>query len=138
MPLRDITEAPTSVKPNDPVVELYANLPPRVEVANLVFDTRNKRVSKSGKDDEPLPLQPKEYDVLLYLAVCRLNSQSANKGRLFDHLYVDIEYPPEAKVIDVFVCKIRRCLEKKEAQCHIKTVCRRGYSLEAGLAPAKS
>ena len=58
-------------------------------------------------DDRPLPLTPREYDVVELLTLRK--NQVLSKEALLDNLYAGQE-EPHGKIIDVMVCKIRKKL----------------------------
>lgn len=58
-------------------------------------------------DDRPLPLTPREYDVVELLTLRK--NQVLSKEALLDNLYAGQE-EPHGKIIDVMICKIRKKL----------------------------
>ncbi|MEV8466242.1 response regulator transcription factor [Fluviibacterium sp. DFM31] len=75
----------------------------------------------------PVPLTAKEYEVLEYLALRK--GTTLTKEMFLDRLYGGID-EPEVKIIDVFVCKIRRKLKQLTGgDPLIQTVWGRGYVL---------
>jgi two-component system cell cycle response regulator CtrA len=54
-----------------------------------------------------------------------------------NHLYGGID-EPDLKIIDVFVCKLRKKLQKESGVNHIETVWGRGYILRDVQADATS
>ena len=84
------------------------------------LDTRTAEV-----DSQPLHLTGKEYGILELLALRK--GATLTKEMFLNHLYGGTE-EPEIKIIDVFVCKLR----KKLSLCgenYIHTVWGRGYVL---------
>ena len=66
----------------------------------------------------------------LFVALVRANGRALSKERLLSLMYIDgVEEVPEIKIVDVFVCKVR----KKLSRCYpgmdglIKTLWGRGY-----------
>jgi two-component system cell cycle response regulator CtrA len=57
-------------------------------------------------------------------------THTVTKGQAFDLLYGMHRSPPEPKILDVFICKIRKKLEP--TGLHITTVWGRGWYLEPG------
>ncbi|GBR53090.1 two component response regulator CtrA [Neokomagataea thailandica NBRC 106555] len=96
---------------------------PRLRIANIELDLNSKSVSVSGT---PLHLTGKEY-AILELLVIRKNSV-LTKDAFLNHLYGGID-EPEMKIIDVFICKLRRKLQAAKAANLISTVWGRGYIL---------
>ncbi len=84
-------------------------------------------------DGIPLRLTGKEYSILELL--CLRKGSTLTKEMFLNHLYGGID-EPELKIIDVFVCKLRRKLiEALDGECYIETVWGRGYVLrEPGKA----
>ena len=59
-------------------------------------------------DDRPLPPPPKEYAILDLLSLHK--GRTLDKMTFLDHLYGEID-EPDLKIIDVFVCKLRKRLK---------------------------
>lgn len=75
----------------------------------------------------PVDLTGKEYQILEFLLL-RKNS-TVTKANFLNHLYSGMD-EPEEKIIDVFMCKIRRKLQDvlgNEGKQYIETVWGRGY-----------
>ncbi len=90
-------------------------------------------------DAKPVHLTGKEYGILELLSLRK--GTTLTKEMFLNHLYNGID-EPELKIIDVFVCKLRKKLSKvAQNEIYIHTVWGRGYVLrdpdEAGAAPAK-
>jgi two-component system cell cycle response regulator CtrA len=88
-------------------------------------------------DDRPLHLTGKEYGILELLSLRK--GTTLTKEMFLNHLYGGMD-EPELKIIDVFVCKLRKKLAQATGGAHyIDTVWGRGYVLrdppEAGIAP---
>ena len=78
-------------------------------------------------DDRPVHLTGKEYGILELLS--RHKGTTLPKEMLLDHLYGGKD-EPELKIIDVFVCKLRKKLAQATGGNHyIETVWGRGYVL---------
>ena len=72
---------------------------------------------------------PKEYRILELL--CQRQGSVLSKAAFLDHLYAGRD-EPETKIIDVFVCKLRKKLTEASGGKHyIETVWGRGYKLRA-------
>jgi DNA-binding response OmpR family regulator len=79
-------------------------------------------------DSKQVHLTSKEYSILELLAMRR--GSVLSKEAFLNHLYGGVE-EPELKIIDVFVCKLRRKLyEASGGQNYIDTVWGRGYMLK--------
>jgi DNA-binding response OmpR family regulator len=74
----------------------------------------------------PISMSRSEYRVLEVLA--RSTNQIVEKQRLFENLYDDVQ-ERDAKIIDVFVCKIRAKLRRRIGRDPIVTARGRGYAL---------
>ena len=77
--------------------------------------------------DKPLHLTTKEYGIMELLSLRK--GSTLNKDMFLDHLYGGIG-EPELKIIDVFICKLRKKLEEaSDGKNYIETVWGRGYVL---------
>lgn len=95
-----------------------------IPIGDLVVDLTARTVSANGK---PVPLTGSEYRVLELLALRR--NTAVTKEMLLDHLYGTGD-EPEIKIIDVFVCYLRKKLARATGgKHHIETVWGRGYRL---------
>lgn len=82
-------------------------------------------VNVGGKD---LHLTGKEYGIMELLSLRK--GSTLNKEQFLNHLYGGID-EPELKIIDVFICKLRKKLEKASGgKNYIETVWGRGYILK--------
>jgi two-component system cell cycle response regulator CtrA len=78
-------------------------------------------------DDHPLHLTAKEYGILELL--CLRKGTTLTKEMFLNHLYGGMD-EPELKIIDVFVCKLRKKIATATGGEHyIETVWGRGYVL---------
>ncbi|HLN26010.1 MAG TPA: response regulator transcription factor [Patescibacteria group bacterium] len=78
-------------------------------------------------DSEPLHLTGKEYGILELLSLRK--GQTLTKEQFLNHLYGGID-EPELKIIDVFICKLRKKLSTATTGAsYIETVWGRGYVL---------
>ncbi len=85
-------------------------------------------------DDKPLHVTAKEYGILELLALRR--GMTLTKETFLDHLYGGMD-EPEQKIIDVFICKLRKKIASVSGhQTAIRTIWGRGYTLEEGETPA--
>lgn len=90
-------------------------------VVNL--DTRSVEVA-----EKPLHLTSKEYGIMELLSLRK--GSTLTKEMFLNHLYGGID-EPELKIIDVFVCKLRKKLEDASGgESYIETVWGRGYVLK--------
>ena len=92
------------------------------------LDTRTAEV-----DSQPLHLTGKEYGILELLSLRK--GTTLTKEMFLNHLYGGMD-EPELKIIDVFICKLRK---KLAAACdgdnYIETVWGRGYVLRDPVEP---
>lgn len=87
------------------------------------LDTRSVEV-----DGKSLHLTSKEYGILELLSLRK--GSTLTKEMFLNHLYGGID-EPELKIIDVFVCKLRKKLqEASDGDNYIETVWGRGYVLK--------
>ncbi len=86
-------------------------------------------------DGQLVYLTRREYSILELLA--RRKGSTLTKEMILNHLYGGMD-EPEIKIIDVFICKLRRKLSSAGSKNCIETVWGRGYlmpSLEADELP---
>ena len=96
---------------------------PCLRIGNLELDLNGKNVTVEGN---PLHLTGKEYAILELLVIRK--GSVLTKDAFLNHLYGGID-EPEMKIIDVFICKLRRKLQNVGAGNLIATVWGRGYIL---------
>lgn len=96
-----------------------------MRVGRLNVDLKARQADVDGK---PLSLTVKEY-AILELLVLRKGS-TLSKEMFLNHLYGGID-EPELKIIDVFVCKLRKKISQALGcdENYIQTVWGRGYIL---------
>ena len=93
------------------------------------LDTRSVEI-----DDQPVHLTSKEYAILELLSLRK--GTTLTKEMFLNHLYGGMD-EPEIKIIDVFVCKLRKKLSTATGgENYIETVWGRGYELK-DPAPTK-
>jgi two-component system cell cycle response regulator CtrA len=89
--------------------------------------TVNLETRTAAVDDQPVHLTGKEYGILELLALRK--GTTLTKEMFLNHLYNGRD-EPELKIIDVFVCKLRKKLAKATGgESYIETVWGRGYVL---------
>ena len=80
-------------------------------------------------DDQPVPLTSKEYAILELLSLHK--DTILTKEMFLNHLYRAM-HEPEPKIIDLFICKLRKKLAQATGGNHyIETVWGRGWVLRA-------
>src|SRR6516165_7571265 len=95
-----------------------------IRTGMLVVNLDTRVVSVNEK---PVHLTGKEYGILELLS--RRKGTTLTKEMFLDHLYGGMD-EPEIKIIDVFVCKLRKKLAQATGSKHyIETVWGRGYVL---------
>lgn len=100
-----------------------------IKRGKMIINIKEKIVTIEGK---AVNLTPKEYSILELLAIRK--GATLTKEMFLNHLYGGID-EPELKIIDVFICKLRRKLARLlgDENC-IETVWGRGYILRDGSA----
>ena len=95
-----------------------------IETGNLSIDLNSH---KAEVDGHPLDLTGKEYDILKLLSLRKGNT--VTKENILNHIYGGKD-EPGMKIIDVFVCKLRKKLSNATGgeKC-IETVWGQGYVL---------
>ena len=92
-------------------------------------------------DGQPLHLTGKEYGILQLLSLRK--GTTLTKEMFLNHLYGGMD-EPELKIIDVFICKLRKKLAAAtEGENYIETVWGRGYVLrdpqeQSGMVAAEA
>ncbi len=104
-----------------------------IECGELVVNLDTKMAKINGR---PLHLTTKEYQILELLTL-RMG-MTYTKEMILNHLYGGMD-EPEIKIIDVFICKLRKKLTKMsgDGNNYIETIWGRGYVMhEQGQAEA--
>ncbi|HKB70468.1 MAG TPA: response regulator transcription factor [Thermoanaerobaculia bacterium] len=97
---------------------------PVLTVGALELDTRSHRVRLDGT---PISLTTKEYSLLEYLA--RNAGRIVGRAEIADHVWDD-EFDAFSNLIEVYVNRLRRNIEKVSDRKLIHTVRGAGYMLE--------
>lgn len=100
-----------------------SSAPVEIRLGRLLIDLQGR---KALVDDVIVPLTGKEFQCLAFLAMRR--GSTVTKEMFLAHLYGGRD-EPEMKIIDVFICKIRRKLTEAGANNVIETVWGRGYTV---------
>jgi len=112
--------------------------------AQSVIETGRMRVNLDARtvevDGQPVHLTSKEYGILELLSLRK--GTTLTKEMFLNHLYGGMD-EPELKIIDVFICKLRKKLSAATGgENYIETVWGRGYVLresdEAVAEPARA
>ena len=95
-----------------------------IKAGNLMMDLSRNLISIDGKF---VPLTQKEYQIVNLL--CMRKGAVLSKESFISHIYGGID-EPDSKIINVFVCKLRRKLEKSGLKnARIDTIWGQGYVL---------
>ena len=94
----------------------------RVGSVQLNLETRDATVN-----GEQMPLTNKEYAILELLMIRK--GMVLSKEAFLNHIYGGMD-EPDPKIVDVFICKLRRKLAAAGAQSVIETVWGRGYTVK--------
>lgn len=97
-----------------------------IRVGELQLNLDNQSIEARG---HPLELTGKEYQILAFLILRK--GATVTKGNFLNRLYTGLD-EPEEKIIDVFMCKIRKKLVEmlgEEGKNYIETIWGRGYVL---------
>ncbi|MGE4313884.1 MAG: response regulator transcription factor CtrA [Pseudobdellovibrionaceae bacterium] len=98
---------------------------------NINLDSRTVEV-----EGETVHLTGKEYGILELMALRK--GTTLTKEAFLNHLYGGMD-EPEVKIIDVFICKLRKKIEKAlDGDSYIETVWGRGYVLREPKEAASS
>ncbi len=97
-----------------------------IEIGDLKINLEERSVEAFGKE---IDLTKREYAILELLAIRR--GSTLSKEVFLNNLYGASIEEPDMKIIDVFVCKLRKKISQALNQDnYIKTVWGRGYVLE--------
>lgn len=95
-----------------------------IRTGKITVNLDSKSVDAAG---EPVHLTGKEYQMLELLSLRK--GTTLTKEMFLNHLYGGMD-EPELKIIDVFICKLRKKLsEATDGENYIETVWGRGYVL---------
>ena len=95
-----------------------------IRTGKLAINLDNRTVAAEGG---AVHLTPREYAILELLSLRK--GTTLTKDMFLNHLYGGMD-EPELKIIDVFICKLRKKLAMAcEGENYIETVWGRGYAL---------
>lgn len=103
----------------------YGAKQPCLRVADLEVDTVARKVSRSG---QPVPLQPREFALLEYLA--RRCGHIVTRTEIEEHIYGG-QVEPASNVVDSAICSLRQKLSESNPAPLIHTRRGLGYELAA-------
>jgi len=96
-----------------------------IEIGTLTVNLDSKTAEVAGRR---VALTAREYGCLELLALRQ--GIALTKDQFMNHLYGGMS-EPEVKIVDVFMCKVRKKLHAAGADCKIETIWGRGYMLRA-------
>jgi two-component system cell cycle response regulator CtrA len=106
--------------------------------AESIIRTGKLAINLDGRtvevEEKSVHLTGKEYGILELLSLRK--GTTLTKEMFLNHLYNGMD-EPELKIIDVFVCKLRKKLTMASDEIYIHTVWGRGYVLRDPEAPSK-
>ncbi|MEO8255817.1 MAG: response regulator transcription factor [Acidobacteriota bacterium] len=100
-------------------------LPERLSVGALALETRSRRARMRNRD---VVLTAKEYALLEYLV--RRAGDVVSRADISEHVW-DEHYDPMSNVVDVYIQRLRRKLDRPGAASCIRTRRGEGYQLVA-------
>jgi len=103
-----------------------------IRTGDIAVDLEGKTVEVKGMR---VHLTGKEYQMLELLSLRK--GVTLTKEMFLNHLYGGMD-EPELKIIDVFICKLRKKLKAATDHHHIETVWGRGYVLRDPQEDAKA
>ena len=105
----------------------YQTKNPHLIVADLDIDTATHTVIRGERD---IPLQPKEYALLEYLA--HRAGEIVSRSEIWEHLY-DWQDDKTSNIIDVFISRLRKKIDRPGLRPLIHTVRGAGYLLKGRI-----
>jgi two-component system copper resistance phosphate regulon response regulator CusR len=105
-------------------------LPERLNVGPLALDTRSRGARMRNRE---VLLTAKEYALLEYLA--RRAGDVVSRADIAEHVW-DEHYDPLSNVVDVYIQRLRRKLDRPGSESFIRT--RRGEGYQLAVAPDPS
>jgi two-component system, cell cycle response regulator CtrA len=104
---------------------------PTLRAGPLVLNLDSRQVTVG---ERPVQLTGKEFSILELMMLRK--GAVLSKGAFLNHLYGGLD-EPDVKIIDVFICKLRKKLQEAGSGRIIETVWGRGYMIrEPARAPA--
>ena len=104
-------------------------LPERMAIGALILETRSRRAWMGTRE---VLLTAKEYALLEYLA--RRAGDVVSRADIAEHVW-DEHYEPLSNVVDVYVQRLRRKLDRRGSDSLIRTRRGEGYQLSAAERP---
>ena len=104
---------------------------PTLRIGPVLLNQDSRQVTV---DDRPVQLTGKEFSILELMMLRK--GAVLSKGAFLNHLYGGLD-EPDVKIIDVFICKLRRKLMQAGAGTMIETIWGHGYMIrEPRCVPA--
>jgi DNA-binding response OmpR family regulator len=100
-------------------------LPERLTIGPLALDTRARR---AWVEEQEMALTAKEYALLEYLA--RRVGEVVSRGDIAEHVW-DEHYDPVSNIVDVYIQRLRRKMDRAGRGSQIRTRRSEGYQLLA-------
>jgi two-component system, cell cycle response regulator CtrA len=94
-----------------------------IEIGDLTVDLEQKTVEV---DRQRIPLTAKEFGILELMALRK--GTVVTKEAFLNHLYGGMD-EPEPKIVDVFICKLRKKLQDATGKNYVQTIWGRGYKV---------
>jgi two-component system copper resistance phosphate regulon response regulator CusR len=104
-------------------------LPDRMAIGSLTLDTRSRQVRQHQRE---IALTAKEYALFEYLV--RRAGAVVSRGDIAQHVW-DEHYDPLSNVVDVYIQRLRRKLDRPGGASIIRTRRGEGYQLVVDPAP---
>lgn len=101
----------------------YGAKSPQIAIGDLVIDTARKVVTRAGC---LLPLKPREYALLHFLALRR--GEVVSRTEIERHIYDEL-VEPMSNVVDSAVCQLRKKIDRQDRPSLIETRRGMGYLL---------
>jgi DNA-binding response OmpR family regulator len=101
----------------------YSAKNPSIAVGDLRIETSTRRV---WRGDDEIPLTPREYALLEYLALRA--GETVSRTDIWEHIY-EFKSEADSNVVDVYIGYLRKKIERAGRPPLIHTIRGRGYSL---------
>lgn len=99
-----------------------------IHVGNVIIDMARKRVSVAREHEGIFHVHFTNKEYLILEALAKNVGRSLTKEQLMNNLY--LLDAPELKIIDVFICKVRKKIENAGGDRVIHTVWGQGYRMD--------
>lgn len=107
-------------------VRVRSHMPGEIRIGDLCIDRVRREVSRAGR---PIPLVPREFALLLYLAGRR--GEFVSRRELLDKVW-RLRFDPGTNVVAVHISKLRAKVDRDFAAPMIRSAKGLGYRLDAG------